>query len=165
MDKIAALSLGRKLVLGAGVLLFIDMFLHWQSVDLGGFGTASANGWHGFWGVVLGLMTIAIVGWVAARAFGVDLPANVPDGTVTLTVGVLIFLFALIKNLADDYSAWASYVGIVLGAVVAYGGWLIYKDSGETLPGMSNAAATAGGGNSTTPPPSVPSPPPDEPTS
>lgn len=164
MDKIAALSLGRKLVLGAGVLLFIDMFLHWQSVDLGGFGTATANGWHGFWGVVLGLMTLALLAWVAARAFGVDLPDNIPDGTVTLVVGVLIFLFALLKNLTDDYSAWASYVGIVLGAVVAYGGWLVFKDSGEKLPSMSPATA-GGNGTSPPPPPSAPSPPPDEPSS
>ena len=163
MERIAALSLGRKLVLGAGVLLFIDMFLHWQSVDLGGFGTATASGWHGFWGVVLGLMTLAIVGWVAARAFGADLPENVPDGTVTLVLGVLIFLFALLKNLTDDYSAWASYVGIVLGAVVAYGGWLVFKDSGETLPSMS--PATAGGNGTSPPPPSAPPPPPDDPSS
>ena len=60
MDKINELSLGRKLILGAGILLFIDMFLHWQSVDVGPF-TVGRNGIHGFWGVFLLLMTIAFL--------------------------------------------------------------------------------------------------------
>ena len=86
-----------------------------------GLGSYGQSGWHGFWGVLLGLMTIAILAWVAAREFGLALPANVPDGLVTLALGVLIFLFALIKALSDSYTAWPAYVGILLGAVVAIG--------------------------------------------
>ena len=51
MEQLKGLPLGRQLILGAGVLLLIDTFLHWQSVDIGPF-TASRNGWHGFWGVL-----------------------------------------------------------------------------------------------------------------
>jgi hypothetical protein len=137
MDQLKGLPLGRKLILGAGVLLFIDTFFGWQSVSI-----FSQNAWHGFWGVLLGLMTIVLVLWVGARAFGVALPANVPDGLVTLALGGLIVLFALIKTLSDSYSAWPSYVGIVLGAGVAYGAWLTFQASGESLPRV--AAATAG---------------------
>ena len=32
MEQLNALSMGRKLILGAGVLLLIDTFFHWQSV-------------------------------------------------------------------------------------------------------------------------------------
>src|SRR4029077_18627185 len=116
----------------------IDTFLPWQSVSI-----FSQNAWHGFWGVLLGLMTIALVLWVAARAFAVPLPDAVPDGLATLVLGGLIVLFALIKALNDSYTAWAAYVGIVLGAVIAYGAWLTFQESGESLPRVAAATATA----------------------
>ena len=96
-------------------------------------------------------MTIAILAWVAARAFGLALPDNVPDGLLTLGLGVLIVLFALIKALSDSYTAWPAYVGILLGAVVAAGAWLNFQDSGETLPSVPKAAPAA---------PAAPAPPP-----
>ncbi len=142
MDQLKALPLGRKLILGAGVLLFIDTFLPWQSVSIFN-ANFSANAWHGFWGVLLGLMTIALVLWVGARAFGVALPAAVPDGLATLALGGLIVLFALVKTLHDSYSAWGSYAGIVLGAGVAYGAWLMFQESGESLPRVAAATAKA----------------------
>ncbi len=169
MDQLKGLSIGRQVILAAGVLLFIDTFFAWQKVSfkIAGVTTvsATANAWHGFWGVVLCLLTIVIVLWVGAQAFGVALPANVPDGLATLALGGLIVLFAVLKNLTDDYSAWASYVGIVLGALVAAGAWLTFQASGESLPRMP---ATAGGGSAgtSTPPPAAPTtPPPAEPPS
>jgi hypothetical protein len=148
MEQVKSLPLGRQLILGAGVLLLIDTFLPWQSVSI-----ISVNAWHGFWGVLLGLMTIALLAWVAARAFGVALPDNVPDGLVTLALGVLILVFAIIKNLADDYSAWGSYVGVVLAAGVAIGAWLTFQLSGESLPSMGGAGS---GSTSSAPPAAEP---------
>jgi hypothetical protein len=153
MEQFNALSTGRKLILGAGLLLLIDTFFHWQSVDTP-IGSVGQSGWHGFWGVLLGLMTIALLAWVAARAFGVALPANVPEGLLTLGLGVLIVLFALIKALSDSFTAWPAYVGIVLAALVAIGGWLNFVDSGEELPKIATAGASA----SAPPPPAPPAP-------
>jgi hypothetical protein len=140
MEQVKSLPLGRQLVLGAGVLLLIDTFLPWQKVSILGFSN-SWTAWHGFWGVLLGLMTIALVAWVAARAFGVALPDNVPDGLVTLVLGVLILVFAVAKNLDDSYSAWGSYVGVVLAAAVAIGAWLTFQLSGESLPSMGGTGS------------------------
>jgi hypothetical protein len=137
-------------------LLLIDTFLHWQSVDVGPF-SVSQNGWHGFWGVLLGILTIALLAWVAARAFGVELPGTIPDGLATLALGVLIFLFALIKNLADDYSTFWSYVGVVLAAGVAYGAWLTFQLSGESLPSVGSTSGTSS--TAPAPPPPVASEP------
>jgi hypothetical protein len=81
--------------------------------------------------------------------YGVELPESLPDGLVTLVLGGLILLFALVKNLSDDYSAWASYVGIVLAGVVAAGAWLNFQASGEALPSMPKTATTAGDAGST----------------
>ena len=146
MEHLKGLSLGRKLILGSGVLLLIDTFLNWQSVSVRVSGvtvvSAGQSAWHGFWGVLLGLLTVALVLWVGARAFGVALPANIPDGLATLAVGGLIVLFAILKTVTDSYSAWPSYVGIVLGAGVAYGAWLAFQESGESLPRVATTTAS-----------------------
>lgn len=129
MPDLRSLSTGTKIVLGAAILLLIDMFFNWQevSVEVSGVEVASAgqNAWHGFWGVLMGLLTLAMIAWVGAQLMNVKLPAlPVPARTITLAVGVLIFAFALIKNLADDYSTIWSYIGLVLAAAVAVGAWL-----------------------------------------
>jgi hypothetical protein len=156
MEQLRGLPLGRQIVLGAGVLLLIDTFLPWQKWTVGPF-SVSHNAWSTFWGVLLALVTIALLVWVGARSFDVKLPVDVPDGVTTLAAGVLTLILALIKNLADDHSAWASYVGVLLAAAVAYGAWLVFQGSGESLPSMSTATS---GGSSQAPPPE---PPPSEP--
>ena len=135
MDQLKALPLGRQLILGAGVLLFIDTLLHWQEVSFGSI-SAGRNAWHGFWGILMCLMVIAIVLWTAARAFNVSLPEQVPDGLVTLALGVLIPVFALIKAISDSYVHWPAWAGVILGAVIAYGAWQVFAASGEKLPSM-----------------------------
>ena len=161
MENLNALSLGRKLVLGAGVLLLIDSFLHWQEVSVAGL-SAGRSAWHGFWGILLGLMVIAVLLWVGARAFGVAIPGTLPEGLVTLALGALILLFAIIKALSDNFVHWPAYIGIVLAGVLAYGTWLVFQDSGEALPRM--ATSTSGGSTpgTTTPPPAAPPAPPAE---
>src|SRR6185295_13289118 len=94
MPNLSTLSRGTQLLVGAGVLLLIDMFLDWQSVDVGPF-SAGQNAWSGFWGV--------------------------------------IFVFALLKNLIDDYSTIWSYIGVLLAAGVAYGAWLRHEESGGSV--------------------------------
>jgi hypothetical protein len=142
MEQLKGLPLGRQLILGAGVLLFIDTLLHWQEVSIGPI-SAGRNAWHGFWGILMCLMVIAIVLWTAARAFGVGLPEQVPDGLVTLALGVLIPVFALLKAITDDFVHWPAWIGVILGAVIAYGAWLVFQASGEKLPSMPARDTTA----------------------
>ncbi len=155
MENLNALSLGRKLVLGAGALLLIDTFLHWQEISIGGL-SGGQSAWHGFWGVLLGLLTIALLAWVAARAFGVAIPGNLPEGLLTLALGALILLFAVIKTLSDNFVHWPAYLGIVLAAVVAYGGFLVFKDSGEAFPSMPSSSGSNPSTTTTAPPPAAP---------
>jgi hypothetical protein len=130
MPDLRTLSTGTKILLGAGLLLFIDTFLAWQevSVEVGGVEIASAsrNAWHGFWGVVMGLALIALLVWVGLQIAKVEINWNLPAPERMITAGLagLVFVLAVLKNLVDDYSAWPSYVGIVLAAAVAVGGWL-----------------------------------------
>ncbi len=153
MDRLKGLPLGRQIVLGAGVLLLIDSFLHWQQVDVGPF-SAHRTAWHGFWGIVMCLALVVLLVWTAARAFEVEVPVKAPDGVTSLGLSALIFLFALIKAISDDYVHWPAWLGVVLAAVVGYGAWLIFSESGESLPNLSSMGSSS---SSETPPSSPPS--------
>jgi hypothetical protein len=152
MPDLRSLSTGMQVAGASAVLLLIDTFLNWQSVDLGVV-SAGRSAWHGFWGVILGLLTIAFIAWLAARLFGVKLPElPVPERTITLAVGALILLFAVIKVLTDDFRAWPAWVGIVLAAGCAAGAWLMSQEP-ETVAAPAPPPAAA-------PPPPPPAPPP-----
>jgi hypothetical protein len=126
MQQVKDLLVGRPLVLGAAVLLFLDTFAPWQHVTLDQ-SSYTWNAWHGDKGVLLGSLTALLVAWTAVRALGVALPARGAEGAVTLALAVLVFAFAAVKNIHDDYSAWGSYVGVVIaGAVVALA-WQAYQ--------------------------------------
>jgi hypothetical protein len=158
MPDLRTLSTGTKLLLAAGVLLLIDTFLAWQkvSVEVGGVEIASAsrNAWYGFWGVAMGLVLIALLVWVALQVANVDLPdLNVPERTITAVLAVLVFVLALLKNLVDDYSAWPSYVGVVLAAGVAVGGWMRMQEEPEAAAVPPTPAATEAAPPPPTPPP------------
>lgn len=156
MEQLKRLPLSNQLILGAGALLLIDTFLDWQQVSTS-FITVGQSAWHGFWGIVLGLALIVLLAWTLARAIGIALPAQVPDGLATLAVAALILLFAIIKALSDSYVHWPAYVGIILAAAVGYGAWLVFQASGESLPSLPKTAAT--GARTSTPPASPPQPP------
>ena len=151
MDRLSELSRGTQLMLAASVLLLIDTFFAWQKVEVevGGVEIASAsqNAWNGFWGVALGLMTLLMIAMLVARIAAVDVPLPVSYAMRAAVLGMLIFLFALIKNLVDDYSTFWSYLGVVLAALVAIGAYLQVQEEG----GVDNlrSEATSYGGSRT----------------
>jgi hypothetical protein len=165
MERFNALGRGMQLMLIGAVLLLISTFFNWQEIDfdLGplGEGSAGQNAWHGFWGVAMGLLTVVLIAWIVARLAAVDIPIPVSAAMTGAVLAFLIFAFALIKNLADDYSTFWSYIGVALAALIAVGAWMQIQESGglETLkseiPSMPSSSAEA----QTAPPP----PPPAEP--
>jgi hypothetical protein len=165
MERFNALGRGMQLMLVGSVLLLISMFFNWQEIDfdLGplGEGSAGQNAWHGFWGVVMGLLTIVLIAWIVARLAAVDIPIPVSAAMTGAVLAFLIFAFALIKNLVDDYSTFWAYVGVALAALIAVGAWLQIQESGgiETLkseiPGRP-ASATAVDTAAAPPPPPPP---------
>lgn len=178
MDRLSALSRGMQIMLGAGVLLLIDTFLAWQSIDVGPF-EVSQNAWHGFWGIVMGIALIALLAWAVARIAGVELRLPVSETMIATLLAVIVFLFALIKNLVDDYSTIWSYIGVLLAAALAFGAWLELQaaggvdtlrtemDSMRSRPTSEPPAGTTSTAAATEPPapPSSPPPPPAQPGS
>lgn len=148
------------------MLLVIDTFLDWQSVDVGPF-SVGKSAWSGFWGIIMGLGLLVLLAWVIARIFDVKLPTGLPEGPIVVGLGALVFVFALLKNLIDDYSSMWSYIGVVLAAGVAYGAWLRFQETGSTVDSLRSSfparetAATSPAAPSepsapTSPPPATP---------
>jgi len=149
-----------QVMLVGAVLLLITTFFNWQEIDfdLGplGEGSAGQSAWNGFWGVVMGLLTIVLLAWIVARLAAVEIPIPVSTAMTAAILAFLILAFAVIKNLVDDYSTFWSYLGIVFAAAIAVGAFLQVQESGgveslrSELPGTSTPAAPAA---ATTPPP------------
>jgi hypothetical protein len=183
MDRFNALGRGAQLMLVAGVLLLIDLFLPWQdfgiSDELGIDVDDSFSGWRGFAGVVLGLLTIVLLAWLVVRLFAVDIPLPVSQAMSAALLGVLIAAFGIIKFLTilgDEQTIWA-WIGLLLSILVAVGAYLQVQEAGgvETLRSEIPRSTSYGAGSTTTttpPPPPAPTepgasgsaPPPVEPT-
>jgi hypothetical protein len=152
MPNLADLSTATKLLLGAGVLMFIDLFLSWQKECADtpiGEVCFSRSGWHG-WGTLVGLLVIALIAWEGITLAGLASNLNVPIAAsiVSAALAAGILFFTVIKFLVDNEArSWPTWIGLLLAIAIAVGGWLKYKET--------PAVATA--------PPAPPAPPPPAP--
>lgn len=181
MERLNALGRGTQIMLVSSVLLLIISFFNWQEVefDLGplGEGSAGVSAWDDLGGILMGILTIVLLARIVANLAAVNLPIPVSFAMTSAVLAFLIFALALIKNLTDDYSTWASYVGLVLAALIAVGAWMEIQAAGgvdslrteaTSFGGSGGASATTsmGGAAESTPqtPPSAPpaAPPPPE---
>jgi hypothetical protein len=133
MERFKALSLGPKLVLVASPLLFLSLFFTWQNleVDFGRAGQAVAllDGWD-FWGLLIGLGALALTTLVALlHLTDVELAEDVPWERLVLVGGLGVFALTLVKVLRDADSAWASYAGLLLAALVAVGSYEMWVEA------------------------------------
>jgi hypothetical protein len=158
---LSKLSLGSKLVMGAGGLLLIDSFLHWQEISFGPV-SAGVSMWHG-WGVVVGLLLLAILALAAAQLAGSKIAlGSLSPSLMTAGLSALLVLFTLIKVLTNDFVAMWAWIGLVLSVGVAAGAWLNMKAAGESLSDLKTSvtAAASSATASTRPATSSPAPPP-----
>lgn len=178
MDRFNALGRGAQIMLVAGVLLLISLFLPWQDFDVGGIADelgvdATWSGWHGAVGVILGLLTIALVAWLIVRLLAINLPLPISEAMTTAVLGGLVALFGIIKLLSimgDEQTFWA-FIGTILAILVGIGAWLEVQAAGgiDTLKSeipSSSASTTTSTATTTTaaaPPPPTPAPPTSEP--
>jgi hypothetical protein len=170
MERFNALGRGAQIMLVGAILLLIDLFLPWQDFDVGGIADelgvdATWSGWHGFAGVVLGLLTIIVLAWCIVRLASVDIPLPVSTAMTAALLGTLVLIFAIIKILTilgDEQTIWA-WIGLVLAIVIAAGAFQTVQEAGgvETLrseiPSMQSSDSAA----STAPPVAAPPPPPE----
>jgi hypothetical protein len=150
MSKMSTVS---KILLGAGVLYLIVLFLPWQSVDLG-FATVTVSGNHGF-GVLNLLLVIALIAWEILAIRGVEVGA--PKALVSAGLAGGIVVFTVLKILVDnDFIAIFAWIGLILAAAIGYGGWMRWQEHQKSGGGMSMGGGTGTGGMPPAPPPSDP---------
>lgn len=164
MERFAALGRGLQIMLVAGVLLLIDTFLDWQSVDLPDpLGSVGVSAWDDLGGILLGLLTIVLIVWIGVRLVGVAVPLPVSQGLIAGVLAALILALALIKNLQDDNSSVWAWIGLLLAVAIAVGAWLVIQESGGVESLRSEVAGMSGlGAAAPQPPPAAPAAP--EPT-
>ena len=139
IEKFKAMSVGEKIILIAGVLLFIVGFLPWYSVSfefLGESASISVNGWQSpgaIWSmlaIVIGLAMATVV--ILRRLTNVSLPDNVGGFSwpkIFFGGGVASLAFVLIK-LANESSfmGFGFYLGILSAGALAVAGFLMFRE-------------------------------------
>ena len=131
----AALGKGTKVLLVAGLLLFIDSFLQWQQVSIGPV-SIGQNEWHGI-GVLAALLVIALLLWEGLQLAGVTKQVQLPVSATLVSVGLAasVTLFTVIKFFVAHFARhWPAWIGLILAIAVAVGGWLKFAEEPATAP-------------------------------
>lgn len=136
---LSKLTLGERIVLGAGFFLILDLlFFPWYDVGpLFGGTRRAVDPPHSFYGVVALLVTIVMFGhvvvWRLASATLPELPVS--WGVVHLVAGVAVLGLLLMKLLTEtDFLSYGAYLGLLLAAVLAYGGYVINRETSYNRP-------------------------------
>ena len=131
------LRLGHRIILGAGIVLIIDLlFFPWHSV--GPFNLQATDSPNAIYGILALLITLAMVVQVILdKLTSVELPEI---GTTPwerlhmiagIVVGALLLLKLIVETTALGFGAW---LGVLLGIGLAAGGFLLHKEAAENTP-------------------------------
>ncbi|MGH2942210.1 MAG: hypothetical protein ACRDLN_05500 [Solirubrobacteraceae bacterium] len=133
--RLATLQQGERIVLVGGLLLAIDLlFLPWHSIDLDGLtatGTAVQSPYSGYGVAALILVLVMVLQIAVSKLLGADLPApGVPWGQIQLVAGVFVLVVLVVKLARfTEYLGYGAYSGVLAGLLVAYGGYLVARES------------------------------------
>jgi hypothetical protein len=176
---LSKLRAGELLAGVAGIALLIVMFLPWYG--LAGlsepFGGAlarqagistTANAWRAFdlIDILLFLTVVAAVGSAVIAATQQSVALPVAASVIVTALGVLVALLVLYRLVNEPGSdqfidlRLGAYLGFVLCALVALGGFLSMQEEGTSF---GQAADRLQGGGAAPPPPASPQPPPQTP--
>lgn len=150
MEKFKGLALGEKIILIAGLVLLIDSFLPWYSVDLGPFGSVNRSGWQSpgaLWSILALLIALAMTASVGIKSLS---PGTLPDNVsgqswprIYLGGGIAAALAIVIKLINENsYMGFGFYVGIVCVVALVVAGVLMYREEmsgGGTSGGVSGS--------------------------
>jgi hypothetical protein len=141
------MSTASKILLGAGILYLIDLFLPWQKVDVLP-GCCSLSGTHGV-GILNLLLVIALIAWEVMAIMGVNVSA--PKALISAGLAAAILLFTIIKIAVDSEALYLfAWIGLLLALAIGYGGWMRWQEhqagAGMTSPPPGSVPPAPGGG-------------------
>ena len=134
------LSTGQKIAGAAGLLLFIDLWMSWYGVDVGSGAVGklvaasgvdtTASGWQAFGmtDILLAITALIAIAMAVMAANGTRLELPVRLSTLTAGLGAVMTVIVLYRIInqpgPNDVITvqWGAYLGLVLVALVAYGG-------------------------------------------
>jgi hypothetical protein len=162
VEKFKALSIGDKVILIAGVALFIVGFFPWYHAGGGTYGVAgvtvvniptfNSNGWQSpgsLWSIIAILLGLAMAGVIAVRELAKPgtLPADVGGFSwpkIELGAAVIAAVVTLIK-LVSPPSGWSlsigAYLGVVAVAALVVGAFLGFQQERSGAPTPQTPAA------------------------
>lgn len=133
---LSKLTMTDKILAGTGLALVIDLlFLPWHSIDLG-FTTFSLTGVeerNAFLGVLALLLAAAVAAVTLIRALKPE--TKLPELPITWDKAISFAAFGtagllVLKLLLEtDFLGFGAYLGILLGAGMAYGGFQKQKET------------------------------------
>ena len=130
------LSQGERIVGIAGLLLIIDLLVFpWHNIELGGLvdvnrtGVQSPNAFYGVLALLLALVMVGAI--IASKLANVKLPdLPIGWGQIHLIAGIAVFALLLLKLIVEtNFLGFGAYLGVVLGAAIAFGGFTISKEN------------------------------------
>lgn len=139
IERFKALSVGEKIIIIAGALLFIVGFFPWYSISfefLGESVSASANGWQApgaIWSIFAIFIGLAMAGVVVVKSLTeVEIPDNVGGFSwpkIFFGAGVATLAFVLIKflNHASDLGI-GFFLGIIAAGALAVAGFVMFRE-------------------------------------
>lgn len=148
---ISKLAHGTKLVLGAAIAFLIVSIFKWQEVEFEGITSVGQNMWHG-WGVLAGLLAIAIIALEIMALAGMKIEVGVSPAMRTAGLAILLLLFTVLKFLADnEFRTFWAWLGLLIAVALAAVSVKNMQAAGESLGEMgavvkgaaSSAAASA----------------------
>jgi hypothetical protein len=142
----ARMSTGSKILLGAGLLYFISLFLPWADVfgDVAGeFGVGgealveatgvdtTVQGFQGALGILTALLALALITWEALLAFGVNVQmGTMSPGLISAIIAGALALFGSIHFFEYlSAIAWGAFLGLILLLAIAYGAYMRFTES------------------------------------
>ena len=141
LDMLNQLTMGQKLIAGAGVLLFIFSWLPWHHYSFSGLsgipgvpGSLNRNAWQSpdaLWSSLAVLIGLVMAGIVLSKLANVNLPelGSVTWGQAMLGLGVAALILVIIKFLAHSGSLGIGfYLGFLATVALAAGGYLFYTE-------------------------------------
>jgi hypothetical protein len=120
-----------RMILVAGLLFLVDSFLPWYGADLG-IVSVNAKGWSsGGLAVLSILFALGALLLAATQVAGMKMTLPMKTGMAYLILGGGAFVFALLRFITEtNLTKFGLYIAIVLGAVLAYAGYMKYKAEG-----------------------------------
>jgi hypothetical protein len=122
-------SAGEKVVLGAGTLLVLDLFLlPWYHINIGGVFPIDRTALEppvGWLAILAWLATLALLAQILIpRLSHQGLPQlSIPWSRIAVAEGGAVFGLLLVKFLVTGYLGFGAWLGLVLAGAVAYGAW------------------------------------------